>query len=177
MARKRLIWQIYPPFLLIILIALLAFTWVFSSSLDTFQDQETRLDLEARVRLIIPQVQGNLQASQSAYLDALSKNLGEQTNTRITIILPDGQVVGDSKEDPRRMENHADRPEVIEALQGKLGAATRFSHTLQQRMMYVALPVSEDEQVLGCVRAALPVKTMTTHPRISRSTRSSTVAW
>ena len=161
MARKRLIWQIYPPFLLILMIALLAFTWVFSSSLDTFHDQETKRDLEARVRLIIPQVMGSLQASQSAYLDALSKNLGEQTNTRITIILPDGQVVGDSKEDPRRMDNHADRPEVIDALQGKLGVATRFSHTLQQRMMYVALPVSEDDQVLGCVRAALPVKTMT----------------
>lgn len=161
MARKRLIWQIYPPFLLIILISLMAFTWVFSSTLDQFQAQETRLDLEARVRLIIPQVQGNLQTGQRSSIDALCKSLGEQTHTRITIILPDGQVVGDAREDPRRMDNHADRPEVIEALNGKLGAATRFSHTLQQRMMYVALPVSAAGQLLGCVRAALPVKTLT----------------
>ncbi len=160
MARKRLIWQIYPPFLLIILIALLSFTWIFSRALDQFYTQETMLDLEARARLIIPQIQGSLQARQSAYLDALSKRLGEESHTRITIILLDGRVVSDSIEDPRRMDNHADRPEVMDALQGKLGVATRYSHTLQQTMMYVALPVSEEDFVLGCVRAALPVRTL-----------------
>ncbi len=160
MARKRLIWQIYPPFLLIILMALLAVTWVFSDSLDKFHDQETRLDLEARVQLIIPQIENILQSDKTPYLDALSKRLGEQSHTRFTLILLDGKVVGDSEEDPRRMNNHADRPEVISALNGQRGVATRYSHTLQQKMMYVALPVLDKTKVIGCVRAALPVRTM-----------------
>jgi len=160
MTRKRLIWQIYPPFLLIILIALLAVTWVFSSSLESFYAQETRLDLEARVQLVISQVQGSLRAGQERFLDSLSKDLGERTKTRITIMLPNGQVVGDSEEDPARMDNHADRPEVIDALRGRLGVATRYSHTLQQNMMYVAMPVVEDDQVAGCVRAALPMRAL-----------------
>jgi len=156
MRRNRLIWQIYPPFLVITLIALLAVTWVFSRTLNEFYAQETRRELEARGRLVVPQVVGLLHSSQATYLDALSKELGKQADTRLTLILPSGQVVGDSEEDPRRMDNHADRPEVSMALQGRLGAATRFSHTLQQNMMYVALPVSEDDQVVGCVRVALP---------------------
>lgn len=160
MARRKLIWQIYPPFLLIILIALLAVTWVFSNSLNTFYANETRNDLEARVRLIIPQVQGFMDASQSSFLDDLCKRLGEQSRTRITIILPDGLVVGDTRESPARMDNHANRPEVIDALRGQVGIATRYSHTLQQEMMYAALPVVEYEQVVGCVRAALPLKTL-----------------
>jgi two-component system phosphate regulon sensor histidine kinase PhoR len=160
MARKRLIWQIYPPFLLIILIALLAVTWVFANSLDSFYAQETRIDLEARVQLVIPQVQGSLQPKQARFLDTLSKELGDRTQTRITIILPDGLVVGDSREDPGRMDNHADRPEIIDALRGRLGVATRFSHTLQQNMMYVALPVVENDHIAGCVRAALPVSAL-----------------
>ncbi len=161
MARKRLIWQIYPPFLLIILIALLAVTWVFSNSLDKFYASETRSDLEARVRLVIPQVRGSMQNNQSIYLDQLSKELGEQSLTRLTIILPGGKVAGDTQENPARMDNHANRPEVIDALKGQVGVASRFSHTLQQDMMYVALPVFENEQIVGCVRAALPVKTLT----------------
>jgi len=160
MAHRRLIWQIYPPFMLIILIALLAFAWFFSRSLDQFYTQETELDLEARARLVIPQVQGSLQASQADYLDALCKQLGEQSQTRITMITLDGRVVGDSVEDPRRMDNHANRPEVIEALHGKRGVATRYSHTLQQTMMYVAMPVVEQDAVVGSVRTALPVKTL-----------------
>jgi two-component system phosphate regulon sensor histidine kinase PhoR len=160
MARKRLIWQIYPPFLLIILIALLAVTWVFSRSLDKFYAQETRLDLEARVQLVIPQVQGRLQPAQALYLDTLSKSLGKESQTRLTMILPNGEVVGDSEEEPQRMDNHADRPEIIDALHGRLGVATRYSHTLQQNMMYVALPVVEEERIVGCVRAALPIKSL-----------------
>ncbi|MEJ2521083.1 MAG: histidine kinase dimerization/phospho-acceptor domain-containing protein [Desulfuromonadales bacterium] len=158
MRRRRLIWQIYPPFLLIILIALLIVTWVFSHTLNNFYSQETRADLEARVRLVLPQVQGVMALPQQAYLDALSKQLGAQAETRLTIILPNGHVVGDSEEMPARMDNHADRPEVIDALRGELGVATRFSHTLQQNMMYVALPVVEEDTIVGCVRAALPMR-------------------
>lgn len=160
MAGKRLIWQIYPPFLLITLIALLAATWVFSDSLDKFHGQETQINLEARVRLVIPLIQGSLNADRTRELDKLSKDLGEQTHTRLTIVLKNGRVVADSQEDPGRMDNHADRPEIIDALQGRIGVATRFSHTLQQNMMYVALPVAEEEQIVGCVRAALPMKTL-----------------
>ncbi len=109
---------------------------------------------------IIPQVQGSLQAAQKPFLDTLSKNLGERTQTRITIILPNGQVLGDSEENPDRMDNHANRPEIARALRGQLGVATRFSHTLQQNMMYVALPVVENDQITGCVRAALPMSTL-----------------
>jgi two-component system phosphate regulon sensor histidine kinase PhoR len=160
MARRRLIWQIYPPFLLIILISLLAVTWVFSNTLDKFYTSETRNDLEARARLVVPQVMGYMQLESAPYLASLSTNLGNQAHTRLTIILPDGLVVGDSQENPARMDNHANRPEVINALKGEVGVATRFSHTLQQDMMYVALPVVENEQIAGCVRAALPIKSM-----------------
>jgi two-component system phosphate regulon sensor histidine kinase PhoR len=161
MARKRLVWQIYPPFLLIILIALLSVTWVFSSSLNKFHARETRASLEARVRLVIPQVQGVLHKDQTQFLEQLVKTLGEQTQTRFTLLMKNGRVIADSEEDPTRMDNHADRPEIIDALKGQIGVATRFSHTLQQSMMYVALPVVEQEQIIGCVRAALPIKTLT----------------
>jgi len=47
--------------------------------------------------------------------------------------MPDGLVVGDSDQEPARMENHADRPEFIEAMKGQTGRSVRFSATLGKK--------------------------------------------
>ncbi len=161
MSRKRLIWQIYQPFLLIVLLALLAVTWVHSRALDAFYAQETRRDLEARARLVAAQVREQLATQDYVSLVILARELGELSQTRLTFILPSGEVVGDSQEDPGRMDNHADRPEVRTALQGLIGVSSRYSQTLEKNMMYVALPVIDAGQIIGSVRAALPVAGMT----------------
>ena len=44
--------------------------------------------------------------------------MSQNTRTRITVILPDGRVIFDSRDNPERMENHRDRPEVKSALGG-----------------------------------------------------------
>lgn len=155
MRRGRLIWQIFPPFLLIILIALVAVTWIFTTTLDDFYREETRHGLEAQGRLVASQVKDILLSGHPDSLDALSKKLGKQSGTRVTIILPDGLVIGDSEEKIRRMDNHRNRPEVRVALSGRVGTATRYSHTLQQEMIYVALPIRDNGQVIACVRTAL----------------------
>ncbi len=90
-----------------------------------------------------------------AKLDSLTKRVGEQTNTRITIIAPDGVVLADSRKDPHTMENHRTRPEVKRALKGAMGKSLRFSTTVKQEMLYVAIPIVEKGQLLGIVRESL----------------------
>jgi len=87
----------------------------------------------------------------------VGREFGGLTATRLTVILPSGVVIGDSDEDPSRMENHADRPEVAEALAGRVGQSDRLSHTVDERMMYVAVPIMRDATVLGVIRASVPV--------------------
>ncbi len=79
---------------------------------------------------------------------------------RITVILPSGQVIGDSAENPAFMENHRDRAEVREALGGRLGRRTRFSTTLAEERMYVAIPLRRDGAVAAAIRASFSVQTM-----------------
>ena len=157
MPRKRLIWQIYPPFLVIILIALVTITWLFSRTLDDFHRKEARRGLESQAQLVVNQAREALVSGNVDSLESLSVTLGKESGTRLTFILPDGRVVGDSEEAPAKMDNHASRPEIREALEGLSGAATRYSTTLQQEMMYVALPVRSNDQIIGCVRTALPI--------------------
>jgi two-component system phosphate regulon sensor histidine kinase PhoR len=90
-------------------------------------------------------------------IDDLAKELGQQIDARVTIIDEDGWVIGDSESDPTTMENHADRPEVVEALSGAVGVSTRYSLTLGYHMMYVAVPVVSDGATIGAARVALPL--------------------
>jgi two-component system, OmpR family, phosphate regulon sensor histidine kinase PhoR len=92
--------------------------------------------------------------------DTLAKRLGQEIGTRITIIAPDGKVLGDSIENPATMENHANRPEVIDALAKGMGESTRYSTTLAEQMMYVAVPISLQGKTLGIARVALPLTTV-----------------
>ncbi len=155
MARKRLLWQVFAPFVTITLLALLAASWLFSGTLDQFHTEQTRQELEARARIVAAQVGEHLRPEEMRRVDALCKKLGALSLTRLTVILPDGRVLGDTSEDPQQMDNHASRPEVVAALGGVVGTATRYSHTVQQKMMYVAVPVTESGRIVGCVRTAL----------------------
>ncbi len=74
-------------------------------------------------------------------IDPMADRLGKAIEYRVTIIDPAGRVLGDSELSGialQRMENHGDRPEVKEALQGQRGMARRFSTTLNASMLYVA---------------------------------------
>jgi two-component system, OmpR family, phosphate regulon sensor histidine kinase PhoR len=157
MRSRRLLWQLYPTYLAVFVVALAALTWFYSRTLHEFYYEQTADSLKARAVLLEPQVRGRLTPASGPALNRLCRELGAGTATRFTIILPSGEVLGDSQEDPLKMENHATRPEVQAALTGAAGGATRFSRTLLRDMMYVAVPVVEDGHITGVVRAAMAV--------------------
>jgi two-component system phosphate regulon sensor histidine kinase PhoR len=158
MTRIKLVWRLFPAFILIAVICLVAGTWYTASSWRTFYLEETAGDLENRARLVEIYLQDVRPAPDAIQVNEISQKLGKLTSTRLTVILSSGKVVGDSQEDPNRMDNHADRPEVREAMAGKAGVSTRFSYTLGHNMMYVAVPWRQEDQPVGVVRASLPMK-------------------
>ncbi len=157
MKRKRLLWQIYPSYLLITLLSLSAVTWYGSRSLRHFYIERTATDLEARAHFMSKHISRQSALQNSAELDALCKELGMETATRITVILPSGKVIGDSDETSDVMDNHVDRPEIKEALAGQTGMSTRYSYTLEKNMMYLALPIMDNGTVAAVVRTSIPV--------------------
>ena len=158
MTRIKLVWRLFPAFILIGVICLVAGTWVTASSWRTFYLKETAGDLENRARLTEIYLQDVLQFPDEMQVNEICRRLGKLTSTRLTVILASGKVLGDSEEDPRRMDNHADGPEIREAMQGEVGVSTRFSFTLGHNMMYVAVPWRQKNQLMGVVRASLPMK-------------------
>lgn len=157
MFKKRLLWQLYPSFLLIIVISVVGVAWYGSQSLHKFHLNQVAEDLKSRAHLIEKQIAINLADRDFREIDNLCKQIGAASSTRITVILPNGEVVADSDEIPGRMENHADRPEFQDALEQGSGNSLRFSETLGKRMMYLAIPLKQDGKVLAVVRTSVPV--------------------
>ncbi|MGD2099561.1 MAG: ATP-binding protein [Desulfobacterales bacterium] len=154
--RKRLLWRLFPTYLLITLISLLAVSWYASEAMRRFFLDQTATDLKARAALLEKQITGFLSPLDAAAIDSICKEGGRLSATRITVILPDGTVIGDSRETPHLMDNHANRPEIITALEGRPGQSMRFSNTLMQRMLYVAMPIKYQQNVLAVLRTSLP---------------------
>ena len=155
--KKRLLWQLYPSYLLITLISLLAVALFASSTFREFFLERTAADLKSRAYLLEEQVGNYIVPLDGMSVDSICKSAGRQSSTRITVILFSGKVVGDSEEVPENMDNHANRFEVSEALQGVVGTSIRYSKTLKQDMMYVAIPLKRNNKIIGVLRTAIPV--------------------
>ena len=156
MRRRRLLWQLYPSYLLLIVLALLAATWHASSSADRFYREQAARNMEVRARLVARHLSKTLSASAPRErVEPVCRELGQLTATRITVIRADGAVIGDSESDPEGMENHANRPEVREALAGRVGVSMRQSPTLGRQMIYVAVAMPSPDWRGTVVRTAM----------------------
>ena len=84
-------------------------------------------------------------------------DIAERENIRITIITTEGDVTFDSKKDESVMENHGSRPEVRSALYGTSDSSLRFSNELKLYMLYVAIPLKINNEVIGVIRTSYPL--------------------
>jgi two-component system phosphate regulon sensor histidine kinase PhoR len=157
MRTRRLLWQLYLPFLLVTFVTLSAVTWYAARSLRNAIREAAAEDLHVRALMVREQVAPHFAAEDEATIQRLCKDLGERASARVTIILPDGRVIGDSSEDPARMENHAHRPEIEKALQGSIGESVRHSTTVGLDMLYFAVPLEREGRVIGVVRTSMPL--------------------
>jgi len=124
---------------------------------------EARLGTGARV--LEDEARAGLRAGGEARsLQTFAERAARRTNSRVTLIAPDGRVLADSERRPAdvaEMENHAARPEVRAALNGSVGRDVRRSGTLGTPLIYVAVPVSESGRVVGALRLAAPLEAAT----------------
>lgn len=115
------------------------------------QNVEIRLAAEGRL------VAYDLASVPLEELNRAVHRAGNRAQTRITVITHTGVVLADSKHDPETMENHANRPEVREALQGRTGASVRHSVTLNRDLCYVAIPFTYQGKSGLVLRLAVPL--------------------
>ncbi len=131
----------------IYLITFISHTYV--SNLEASLEHQARLVGEASS----PYLKNHADVSS---LQAVAQRIGTAINTRVSIIDANGTVNADSWEDPASMGNQLGQMEIKGALESGVGRDTRVSATLQKELMYIAVPIKTDGELLGLARVAVP---------------------
>jgi two-component system phosphate regulon sensor histidine kinase PhoR len=136
---------------------------------------EERAAIERRLRdqalLIADLLSRNTARAADQDVDVEADRLAGVVKGRVTLIAPDGRVLGDSDLDGDRilaLDNHAGRPEIVAAREHGIGIVERFSATESREMLYAAVPAAHPG--IGFVRVALPITDVTVQlRRVGRS--------
>ncbi|OUW79762.1 MAG: hypothetical protein CBD77_01660 [bacterium TMED217] len=116
--------------------------------IERFYIEETREHLESKAYLIQSAI--NTKKNDIKLQDFI-KESGKNSEIRITIMDTTGVVFADSEEDPSLMENHRisnKRNEIEAAIKVGVGSSQRYSTTINQDMLYVAILVNKENNPL-----------------------------
>ncbi len=153
--KHSVFWKVFGGYMLVIFVVASAMLVISLGTVRTSHINTLRSSLENQAVVLDELVRPRLVAGELDDVARRVQEIGERTGTRITIIDTAGVVIADSEEDPAAMENHSARPEVIEACRGGVGSAVRFSRTVQQEMLYVAIPVVHEGEIVAVMRVSL----------------------
>ena len=140
---------------------LVIYLWL-GNTLPSYLESVIRDDLQRNAFLVRQAIAPKLAATpvDAAGINTITHTLAQNTGLRITIMTADGTVIGESDKPAEavgQIENHLQRPEVQESLRAGVGSAKRHSATVDVDLLYVAIPVKQQNRLLGFARVALPL--------------------
>ncbi|MDZ4199838.1 MAG: ATP-binding protein [Kiritimatiellia bacterium] len=151
--RRKLLFWIFVPF------AVLMIALQFSMAMITqqrFYEKDSRIQRESLLRWIEPLIRERWNGEDSSPIREFVETVGRRAPFRLTVIDRDGRVIADNEASADRTENHRARREVEQALAGQIGTDSRFSVTRRKPMHYTAIPIRDQDRILGVVRLAVP---------------------
>ena len=122
--------RIFKAMMAVTLTTLLVCMALFIAILFPYFETQLSDELMNELEYLAP----NVEREGLDYLEHLSDG-----QNRLTLIDADGTVLFDSDADPAQMENHADRPEVIQAVTEGTGESSRYSETLSKKTINCAM--------------------------------------
>jgi len=156
--RNRIFW----PFALLLVGAMILIYLLLSSVLSKEMHGQAQKNALRYLKHIDWLVHQKLEVTQPAKIQEVLKDVGRNLNLRVTYVTSSGRVIADSGvlwQAVPRMENHAQRPEIQEAIRSGTGESLRYSSTLRTSFLYVAMktePMDGSQPVV--LRVAMPAQ-------------------
>jgi two-component system phosphate regulon sensor histidine kinase PhoR len=158
---NRVFFKLLLMFVVVIAVVTATLDATVTRSWERSLRDQMQLALTEKTRMFAQRVDNDRQhpLQQIVYEEA------KAANARATVIDRSGKVLAESEANPETMENHATRPEFIEALQhGRIGSAVRLSRTIGASFLYVAVPLEQPsgprEGEAAAVRLAYPLASL-----------------
>ncbi|HWL92333.1 MAG TPA: HAMP domain-containing protein, partial [Phycisphaerae bacterium] len=156
----RFFWKLFLGNAVLMAVVLGTSVWIIVREVEEAYRENLTQRLLAQAVTIRHEVRDTFGVDRRQQLQKTAQEIGaiEEADIRVTMVAANGTVLADSQAAPETMENHADRPEIAQAMREGVGHAERGSATVKRDMKYVAVRVSgPDGQTLGTIRVAMPI--------------------
>jgi len=132
--------------------------YYFSENHREFYLEQEKISLDHYSQLMLNNISLEEIENGNGILENKAADWSDDSETRITIIAAGGEVLADSHYETSEMDNHRNRPEVVQAIQSdSSGNAIRYSDTIGEEMLYYAVPIKDQGELIGILRTARPL--------------------
>jgi two-component system, OmpR family, phosphate regulon sensor histidine kinase PhoR len=147
--KGRLFFKIFGTYLAIAVLAIGIVGFLAGSQIRAKLEAQIENELMAYARIVDLYPMKEIQARVG--------EIERIAHARVTVIDRDGRVLAETEQESAVLGSHLERPEIQEARVRGRGTATRYSQTLREEMMYVALPILKGQEIVGYIRLARPL--------------------
>ena len=155
MFKHNFFYNLLLGFLAIIILTVIFMTYFSFKRIKNHHIEVQNLHLNNLCLALKKDVIEYIHNNQINKLQKYIKSISSETKVRLTVIDPDGKVLADSEEYPALMENHINREEIYEIKKKGIGKSLRYSATLKETMLYLAIPLDDKEHLIGYLRGSL----------------------
>ena len=132
--KKKILTHTSVMIILTVILTFIAASFVMYDKFDSVMKEGVRDEAEY--------VKVGMEETGDEYL---SEKVGKATDTRITLTDAEGNVLYDSEADAKKLPNHGDRPEFVQAMKEGQGEVVRYSETLSKQTFYYAVKLKDGE--------------------------------
>jgi two-component system, OmpR family, phosphate regulon sensor histidine kinase PhoR len=156
---RSLHWRISVSYTALVVLSMIVLSGLLYAIVRNNYISSLRTQLLENAQTVSEQVAPVMPGGQPGpELDEMVAEYGSIFDARVTIVRPDGRVIGESEENRSVMANHLNRPEVSQALTGINASEIRFSDTINTDMLYVAVPILNNDEITGVARLAVSLQ-------------------
>lgn len=152
---SKLFWKLFGVYSLLSVIAALCIITIIGQRQREIVFDQVHRRLQHSAATVLNLLEEPFKENPDVKLLESLKTIAAQNETRITLIAQDGSVIVDSEREPKTMENHGDRAEVLQAKASGIGSSRRSSPTLGIPMMYLAIRAGDADAPDGYVRVSV----------------------
>ena len=139
----------------ILLLIIVALEVPLALNLARRVDAEVKNDAASQAFIVAAAASGRMEDPRS--LQRLAEQAGEDLGARVIVVNRAGELRADSAGPALRGTSYRRRPEIQSALRGSSAQGERHSDTLDEDLLYTAVPVAEGDDTVGAVRVTQSV--------------------
>lgn len=138
--------------MVILVTGILISSMLFIKIMENQNDKSVRDRIVSNAYLVRELVYDKVKFHSDEDLSQYLIKIKAKLNMRITVIDVSGKVIGDSDANIQSADNHHNRPEILKALEGKVGIEKRHSVTIDEDLLYCAIPYYSNDKIIGAIR-------------------------